>query len=369
MATTPTIHRHRVGGGTEAKLFNKFVDPPKEPGRTLDRAAPDVNIRRQLAESFDMPLPFKLPNGKKKLRMWVIAEPGRPVTFPAPLVRIREGQTMNATVTTNKAMHTIHWHGIEPSPMNDGVGKHSFEIKGTYTYQWTPRQPGFFFYHCHVNTPLHFEMGLLGALIVDPARGQGWVAAAGGSGDLVRYDTEAIWVCSAHDPRWHELPTDHAMHPVNAAGVNVIDPNNRSGFTTTGILNDWRPSVFAVNGVVARDGATAITDPRVAVNARVGQTVLLRVLNASYSIAEYRLGVDAQVIAQDGHPFGITPYGRYSQPRMIAANTPFRLTTAMRQDLLVRPTTPGAIPFTVDYLDWRGYGSQGRVRTTITVKP
>jgi hypothetical protein len=46
MATPPTIHRHRIGGGSEAKLFNKFVDPPKEPGRTLDRVAPDVRISR-----------------------------------------------------------------------------------------------------------------------------------------------------------------------------------------------------------------------------------------------------------------------------------------------------------------------------------
>jgi plastocyanin len=366
---TPTIHRHRIEGGLESKRFTKFVDPPAEPGRTLDRIAPDVRISRHLAENFDLPLPFRLPNGKKTLRMWVITEPGRPARFPSPLVRVREGQTMHATVTTSRSEHTIHWHGIEPSPMNDGVGKHSFEIKGGYTYQWTPRQPGFFFYHCHVNTPLHFEMGLLGGLIVDPARGQGWVQAAGAPDDLVRYDAEAIMVCSAHDPRWHELGADHAAHPRDAQGRDIIDPNSRNGFTTTGILNDWRPTVFAINGVVARDGQTPLTDPRVAVNARVGQTVLMRVLNASYAIAEYRLGVDAQVIAQDGHPFGVGPYGAYSQPRTIPANTPFRLNTAMRQDLLIRPTTPGQIPFSVDYLEWRGYGAQGRVRTTITVRP
>ncbi len=364
----PTIHRHLVGGGDETRAFTKFVDPPSEPDRTLDRVAPNVRIERLLIENYELPLPFRLPNGKNTLRMWVIAEPGKPVTFPAPLVRLREGQTMHATVSTSRGEHTIHWHGIEPTPMNDGVGKHSFEIKGAYTYQWTPRQPGLFFYHCHVNTPLHFEMGLLGGLIVDPARGQGWVVAANAPDNLVRYDTEAIWITSAHDPRWHVLPTDHAQHPLDAQGRDVIDPNKPAGFTTTGILNDWRPSVFTISGAVARDGSTPITDTRAAVSARVGQTVLVRLLNASYAIAEYRLGADVQVIAQDGHPFGVPPLHAYSAPYTIPANRPFRLTTAMRYDLLVRPTSPGTIPFSVDYLDWRGYGSRGRARTTITVR-
>lgn len=363
----PTIQRHRIDGGDEHDAFEKFVSPPPEPPRTLDRIEPDVRIARHLAENFDLPLPFRLPTGEKKLRMWVIAQPGRAVTFPSPLVRVRAGQTVHATVTTSKRVHTIHWHGIEPTPLNDGVGKHSFEIKDAYTYQWTPRQPGLFFYHCHVNTPLHFEMGLLGGLIVDPARGPGWVAAQNPPDHLVAYNTEAIWITTAHDPRWHKLDADHALHPVDAQGRAIIAPNDISGFTTTGILNDWRPSVFTISGAVARDGATPITDSRAAVKARVGQTVLIRLLNASYAVAEYRIGAAVQVIAEDGHPFGVPPYGTYSAPRTIPANQPFRLTTAQRYDLLVRPTSPGVIPFSCDYLDWRGYGSRGRARTTITV--
>ncbi len=363
-----TIHRHRVSGGTDTKMFTKFVDPPSEPRRTLDRVAPDVQIALRLAENYDLPLPLRLPNGKNKLRMWVAVEPGSTPTFPSPLVRVREGQTVHATVTTGRGAHTVHWHGIEPSPMNDGVGKHSFEIKGAYTYQWTPRQAGFFFYHCHVNTPLHFEMGLVGGLIVDPPRGPGWVSAAGAPDNLQRYDAEAIWITTAHDSRWHKLSADHAKHPLDGNGRDIIRPNDRSGFTTGGILNDWQPDVFTISGAVARDGSTPITDSRAAVSTRVGQTVLIRLLNSSYSIAEYRLGVDAQVIAQDGHTLGVPPLGAYSAPYTIPANHPFRLATAMRFDILVRPTSPGSIPFTVDYLDWRGYGSRGRARTSITVR-
>ena len=110
--------------------------------------------------------------------MWVIGNPDGLTTFPSQLIRVRVGQGVQVETKTSIGPHTIHWHGIECTPMNDGVGKHSFEIHGSYTYQFTPRAPGFYFYHCHRNTTLHFEMGLLGGLIVDPARGQGWVVAA-----------------------------------------------------------------------------------------------------------------------------------------------------------------------------------------------
>ncbi|MFN8122976.1 MAG: multicopper oxidase domain-containing protein [Thermoleophilia bacterium] len=359
-----SILRHRLEPGSPAwAAFGKFVKPPAEPPRTLDKVAANVFFERRLVTTYDMPLPFRLPDGKDKLRMWVIADPRLKPTFPGPLVRVRAGQTANIATGTSTGPHTIHWHGIEPTPLNDGVGKHSFEIAGNYTFQWTAREPGFFFYHCHRNTPLHFEMGLYGGLIVDPAEGPGYVRAySPATNHVVKYDQEVILVAGAHDHRWRQYSHGHGLHD------NSLDPNDPNAFPDVGTsLSDWKPSVFTLSGAVAKDGNTVITDPRAMGKARVGQTVLVRILNACYAIQEWRIGCDVTVIAEDGRSFGVGPFGAYSEPYVIPANTPFQTTSAMRFDMLLKPTAPGNIPVRVDYWDWQAGSLRGRALTQIQV--
>ena len=150
-------------------------------------------------------------------------------TFPGTTIRVPRGTIFHAT-TKGKGPppHTIHWHGIEPTPMNDGVGHTSMEI-GDYTYQWQPNFIGSYFYHCHRNTVQHFEMGLYGFLIIEPPDAYnigpglnpggyprrtaantapfpqfpGFVGGDLASGDphayTIPYDYEALWVCDDVD--------------------------------------------------------------------------------------------------------------------------------------------------------------------------
>ncbi len=88
--------------------------------------------------------------------------------YPGPTPRVPRGAVFHGfTHGDGPPPHTIHWHGIEPTPINDGVGHCSMEI-GNFTYQWQPNFIGSYFYHCHRNTTQHFEFGLFGNLIIDP---------------------------------------------------------------------------------------------------------------------------------------------------------------------------------------------------------
>lgn len=102
-------------------------------------------------------------------------------TIPGPTIRVREGDTVaiNFILGSTPMAHTLHWHGLSVPWDQDGVpyisqaplGTSLFGGNGTYayTYRFTVHQSGTYFYHCHVDTQHHMDMGMYGAFIVDPA--------------------------------------------------------------------------------------------------------------------------------------------------------------------------------------------------------
>jgi len=89
--------------------------------------------------------------------------------LPAPLLRVREGDTVTLRVRNRLAEPTaIHWHGVILDAAMDGVPGISFPgiAPGeTFTYRFTARQSGTYWYHAHT---LHEQTGLYGALIIEP---------------------------------------------------------------------------------------------------------------------------------------------------------------------------------------------------------
>jgi len=263
-------------------------------------------------------------------------------------------------------------------------------VNGHFIHQFQPRDAGTYFYHCHKNTPLHFEMGLYGLLIIDPpdpatptvpvtypTGGPGFAAmfnpgAVAHTDHVVRYDAEAFWVADSIDSRWHALGHNAFMQKCDAN-----DPVNPANFSQDGFLNDFRPDIFVMTGIPRRINDPApftaadnsLFGPLVAPKVRAGQTLLIRVLNADYLIHRIVLGIDAQVIGADGRAHGVPPFQRYSRPFSLPAGTPFLLTSAMRRDLLVRPKTAGTFPATVEFLDQITGRKLYTARTAITVMP
>ena len=296
--------------------------------------------------------------------------------FPSPMIRVQENDLVHVKLETRGGPHTIHHHGIEPTTMNDGVGHVSFEVDGSNIYQWKPRQAGMWFYHCHRNTVLHFEMGLFGLLIVDPLP---VVDTASGKMRIPAYrngpfyEVEQFWVLDDIDPRWHTLD--------KSAGVCGDDAG----------LNKFEPKYFLINGVPTQWKNTS-GQPAFAENARIvakkGDKVLIRVLNASYSVVKITLPCQCSVISVDGHSLG-DPERPWSSHTPYDRGHPIYLTTAGRHELLIDTSTfgtplfPGSldVPKTIEFefQDWNRRKPQnynqagandtylGKARTTITV--
>lgn len=297
-------------------------DPP-----TPDRLEPDVFFRRGTHSDARL----TAPDGQR-VRFWGFTDPDSPneidrtAAYPSPLMRVRQGQVVHTQLESEHGAHTIHFHAIEPTTMNDGVGHVSFEVNDTYIYQWQAAEPGTYFYHCHRNTVLHFEMGMVGPLIVDPPEGPGYLYSGG-----PRYQVERILFVDDVDPRWHDLAG--GSHDVGLCGEDAE-------------LNRWEPKYFLINGVFSNK---TMTDPKVMTTGRLGQRILVRIINAGYSVLRITLGINASLVGVDGRMLGRHPWNRVMA---IPANSPQVLTTAGRFDLLITPFTRGNFPVKFEFIDW-----------------
>jgi FtsP/CotA-like multicopper oxidase with cupredoxin domain len=319
--------------------FETFgCDPATASPPTPDRVTPDIAFVRKVHSGAKV----KMPDGVE-VRFWGFEDPTSGVSkpFPSPTIRVRQGQVVHTRLEASKNAHTIHHHGIEPLPFNDGVGHTSFETTGSYTYQWRAAEAGTYFYHCHVNTVLHVEMGMYGLLIVDPPNGPGTLYAGGPA-----YDVEAMIVADDCDPRWHVIgQADHH------AGVCSGDPG----------LERFEPKYFLINGVPS---PRSLTDARCVIRAKSGQRVLFRLLNASYSDIRLRVaGLPATIHMQDARPLD----GRYARPIAVPVGGEVASSSAQRHDLIVVAGAPGTHLVRVEFRHWVTGAVQGVAETRLIV--
>ena len=127
-------------------------------------------------------LPWKMVDGAKEFHL--IAEPlksevlpdvwidvwGYNGSMPGPMIEAVEGDKVRIIVHNKLPEPTImHWHGIEVPNAMDGVeGLIQDPIKPgeSFTYEFTLKQNGTFFYHTHV--AMQQGMGMVGLFIIHP---------------------------------------------------------------------------------------------------------------------------------------------------------------------------------------------------------
>lgn len=108
-------------------------------------------------------------------------------TVPGPILRLREGEAATLRVTNRLDEDTsIHWHGLLIASSMDGVPGVSFpgiRPGETFTYRFTPRQSGTYWYHSH--SSVQEQQGMYAPLVIEPA-----------AADPVAYDREHVVVLS-----------------------------------------------------------------------------------------------------------------------------------------------------------------------------
>ena len=130
-----------------------------------DGAPPELSGTEFNLEVAELPVNF---TGKPRMAVAVNG------SVPAPTLRWREGDEVTLRVTNRlREASSIHWHGIILPYQMDGVPGISFAgipPGATFTYRFKVAQSGSYWYHSH--SGMQEQMGMYGAIIVEPRGGE-----------------------------------------------------------------------------------------------------------------------------------------------------------------------------------------------------
>jgi FtsP/CotA-like multicopper oxidase with cupredoxin domain len=134
---------------------------------------------------------------------------------PGPVLQVNQGDHVYIHFRNFSPMdHTIHLHGLDVDQANDGVPQTSFAVSmmGSYTYEFIAPHAGSYNYHCHVDTILHLQMGMYGAINVLPPDGSNHAWDGGPA-----FDLERTWITAELDLIWNQQQT--------AADFTIYEPD------------------------------------------------------------------------------------------------------------------------------------------------
>ena len=273
-------------------------------------------------------------------------------SIPAPLVRWREGDTVTMRVANTLEEDTsIHWHGmILPANMDGvpGLSFHGIHPGETYTYKFTVRQGGTYWYHSH--SGFQEQLGLYGPLVIDPREPEPF-----------QYDREHVVMLTDwtdEDPKrvFGKLKkqSDYYNRDRRNFGDFMRDVKARGFGKTAADRRAWgkmrmSPTDLAdvsghtythlMNGVTPSGNWTGLFKP--------GERVRLRFINGSaMTYFDVRIpGLKMTVVASDG---------QYVHPVTIDE---FRIACAETFDVIVEPKGQDAFTIFAQAMDRTAYAS------------
>lgn len=249
---------------------------------------------------------------------------------PGPTIRVKEGDRVRIILENDTDdRHTLHVHGQKKATEMDGVpylGQKPVEKGETYAYEFVAENPGTTFYHCHVDTAHHMDMGMYGAFIVEPAeekypfdREYTMILDEWPSGHIHMHPGMEM---PGHEE--HDVVTEHPGRPHEHAAEK---PKERDWYPAT--YNEYKPvyDTFVVNG-----RAFPFTEP---VTVRKGERVKIRFINA---------GAQTHYMHIHSHKFLVTHRDGLPVKEPVKIDT-VAVSPGQRVDILLEADSPGIYPF------------------------
>lgn len=177
---------------TKASKVNAMLEAP--PGSDVE---PTGNVKEFTLYLHRMDGHELYPGASMSMWGFSLSEDPATASVPGPTLRVTEGDTVRVTLHSTIAgfNHTLHWHGQHVPADQDGVpyvSQDPVEAGVDYTYEFIAKPAGTYWYHCHVDAQHHIDMGMYGALIVDPQD----------PAEDPRYDREFVMILDDMD-RYH----------------------------------------------------------------------------------------------------------------------------------------------------------------------
>jgi len=183
------------------------------------------------------------------------------------------------TNETEDGEHTLHVHGQTKPLAMDGVpflGQKPIRKGESYIYEFQVTNVGTSWYHCHVDSAHHVDMGMYGAFIVEPNR------------EKLEYDREYIMILdewpTAH-VHVHQAPEpleEHDEHGIMT--MHSESPPLHEHKTDKVLKRDWYPETYPphqdiYDGFTINGRSFPFTEPLIV---KQGEKVRIRFINAGY---------------------------------------------------------------------------------------
>ena len=279
-------------------------------------------------------------------------------SIPGPVLRWREGTTVNLRVSNAlpaDSIHgheaSIHWHGILLPANMDGVPGMSFNgiHRGeAYAYRFDVRQGGTYWYHSH--SAFQEQAGLYGALVIDPiepepfAYDRDYVVLLSDWTDL---DPAALFTrlkkMPGHD-NYYKRTVGDFLRDANRDGLRETLADRRMWgemrMTPTDLSDvNAHTYTYLMNGTTSLGNWTGLFRP--------GEKVRLRFINGS-SMTHFDVripGLKMTVVAADG---------QYVHPVTVDE---FRIAAAETFDVIIEPSGQDAFSIFAQDMGRTGYVS------------